>query len=67
MDADAIAALLRIDISTVATYVLQAIRVERFAFEESRTRALVPLAPMVLRDGFESMIERRVGKRDAAR
>ena len=57
------AALLRVDLSTVAVYVLQAIRIEHFSFDERRTRALVPLAPRMLREHFDSMISNRVRKR----
>ena len=57
------AALLRVDLSTVAVYVLQAIRIEHFSFDEKRARALVPLAPRVLREHFDGMISRRVRER----
>ena len=68
MEPDAIAALSRIALSTVAVYILQAIKIERFPFEEHRARALVSLAPKALRNDYETMIARRVKKRnDAAR
>ena len=63
MEPPAIAALLRIDVSTVATYILQAIRVERFLFDETRTLGLVPLAPWGLRELFERLIRGRVRAR----
>lgn len=62
MEPSAIAALLRIELSTVATYILQAIRIEHFPFEENRARVLVPLAPRILRKDFEAMISSRVQK-----
>ena len=63
MEPNAMATLLHVDLSTVAVYILQAIRIEHFPFEEKRTRALVPLAPRLLRDDFENMIRQRVRKR----
>lgn len=63
MEPAAIAALLRVDVSTVAVYVLQAIRSENCPFDEKRTRSLVPLAPRVLRDHFERLISNRLRKR----
>ena len=62
MEPNVIAALLRVELSTVATYVLQAIRIEHFPFAENRARILVPLAPRVLRDDFDTMISNRVKK-----
>lgn len=68
MEPNAIAALLRVDISTVAVYVLQSIKIEHFGFEEKRARTLVPLAPRAFRDDYETMISNRLKKRnDAAR
>ena len=46
----------------MATYILQAIRIEHFPFVEDRARVLVPLAPRVLRGDFEAMIANRVKK-----
>lgn len=62
MEPIAIAALLRVDISTVAVYVLQAIKIEHFQFGKKRARMLVPLAPRSLRDYYESMISDRLKK-----
>lgn len=62
MDPAVIATLLHIELSTVATYILQAIRIEHFPFVEDRARVLVPLAPRVLRGDFEAMIANRVKK-----
>ena len=62
MEPPAIAALLRIEVSTVANYILQAIRVERFPFDETRARGLVPLAPWMRREQFEGLIRERVGR-----
>ncbi len=50
----------------MAVYVLQAIKIEHFPFDERRTRSLVPLAPRVLRDYFENMIRDRVKKHNEA-
>lgn len=61
-----IATLLHIELSTVATYILQAIRIEHFPFAEDRARVLVPLAPRVLRDDFENMISNRIKKGNEA-
>lgn len=66
MEPAVIAALLRIELSTVATYILQAIRIEHFPFGEDRARVLVPLAPRVLRKDFDAMISSRIKKRDDA-
>lgn len=67
MEPDAIADLLWIGTSTVATYVLLAIKCEGFAFDERRTRALVPHVVLRwMRDDFNAMISRRVKKRDSA-
>lgn len=63
MEPTALATLLNVDVSTVATYVLQAIRIEHFPFDEGRARALVPLAPRVLREQFEGMVAGRVRRR----
>ena len=68
MEPKAIGDLLRIEVSTVAVYILQAIKFEHFRFEEQRARTLVPLAPKWLRDGYENMISSRVKERkDATR
>ena len=68
MEPNMLAALLRVNLSTVAVYILQAIKVEHFCFEEERARMLVPLTPRVLRDDFETMISHRVKKqKDAAK
>ena len=61
-----IASLLHIELSTVATYILQAIRIEHFPFAEGRARVLVPIAPRVLRDDFETMISNRIKKGNEA-
>ena len=67
MEPDAIADLLWIGMSTVAAYVLLAIKCERFAFEERRARALVPhVALRWMRDDFNTMISRRVKERGNA-
>ncbi len=66
MEPNATAALLGVEASTVAVYVLQAIKIEHFPFDERRTRSLVPLAPRVLRDYFENMIRDRTKKHDEA-
>ena len=67
MEPDAIADLLRIEVSTVAAYVYHAIKCERFAFEERRARALVRhVALRWMRDDFKAMISRRVKERDNA-
>lgn len=60
MEADAIAALLRVEVSTVAVYILQAIKIEHFGFGGHRARMLVPLAPKAFRDDYEIMISSRV-------
>lgn len=62
MESNVIAALLRVELSTVAVYILQAIKVEHFRFGEKRARMLVPLAPKALRDDFETMISTRIRK-----
>ena len=67
MEAPAIAALLRVEVSTVANYILQAIRVERFPFDETRARGLVPLAPWMFREQFENLIRERIGRGDGVR
>lgn len=68
MEPNAIAALLCVDLSTVAVYILQAIKIEHFHFEEKRTQKLVPLAPRAFRDEYETMISKRVKKwNDAAK
>lgn len=66
MEPDAIAALLRVELSTVAVYILQAIKIEHFGFGEKRARMLVPLTPRVIRDDYETMISNRVKKRNNA-
>lgn len=66
MEPAAIAALLRVDVSTVAVYVLQAIKFEHFPFDEKRTRELVPLAPRVLREHFETLVSSRLRRRGEA-
>ena len=62
METEAIAALLRVEFSTVAVYVLQAIKIEHFGFGEERSRTLVPFAPKAFRDDYEIMISSRVKK-----
>ena len=64
MDPPAIAALLHVEVSTVASYILQAIRLERFPFDETRARGLVPLAPWMFREQFENLIKERAGRGD---
>ena len=66
MEPHAIAALLRVEVSTVAVYVLQAIKCERFGFEERRARVLIPHAPIWMRDDYKAMISKRVKERDNA-
>ena len=67
MEPDAIADLLWIGSSTVAVYVLLAIKCEGFAFEERRARALVPhVALRWMRDDFNAMISKRVKDRENA-
>lgn len=67
MEPAAIAALLRVDVSTVAVYILQAIKSEHFPFDETRTRSLVPLAPRVLREHFETLLSNRLRRRVEAK
>ena len=64
MEPPAIAALLHVEVSTVATYIFQAIRFERFPFDETRARSLVPLAPWMFREQFEHLIRERAGRGD---
>ena len=66
MHPDAIAALLGVETSTVAVYILQAVKIEHFPFEEGRARDLVPLAPRAFRDEYSLMIWNRVRKRNDA-
>ena len=67
MEPDAIADLLWIEVSTVAAYVLQAIKYEGFGFEERRARALVRhITLRWMKDDFKAMISRRVKARDNA-
>ena len=67
MEPDAIADLLRIEVSTVASYVLMAIKCEGFAFEERRARALVRhVALRWMKDDFSAMISKRVKERNNA-
>ena len=67
MEPDAIAALLGVAVSTVAVYVLHAIKCERFGFEEQRARALIRhLTLRWMRDDYKAMISKRVKERDNA-
>ena len=67
LEPDANADLLWIEVSTVAAYVLHAIKCEGFAFEERRARALVRRAALRwMRDDFNAMISKRVKDRDSA-
>ncbi len=61
-----LAALLRVHVSTVAVYILQAIKVEHFRFEEEKARMLLLFTPRELRDDFETMISHRVKKQNDA-
>ncbi|CAD6578201.1 MAG: hypothetical protein ASARMPREDX12_008674 [Alectoria sarmentosa] len=62
METEAISALLRVEFSTVAVYVLQAIKIEHLGFGEERSRTLVPFAPKAFRDDYEMMISSRAKK-----
>ena len=66
MEPNALTALLRVNLSTVAVYILQAIKIEHFHFEEKRARMLVPFAPRAMQDEFENMISNRVEKQNNA-
>ena len=66
MEPNALTALLHVNLSTVAVYILQAIKIEHFRFEEKRARMLVPFAPRPMQDEFENMISNRVEKQNDA-
>lgn len=60
---NAIAALLCVDLSTVAVHSLRAIKTEHFRFSDKRAQhARVPLAPRAFRDEYENMISSRAKK-----